>query len=519
MATERMATRNIREVLRLRWQLGLTVREAARSLGVSLGVVSKMGARATTAGLTWAKVESLDDVALEEQLYGRPVALTAERARPDPIYIHTELRRPGVTLELLHLEYLEQHPEGLRYTAFCDVYLRWRATAAVTMRQVHRAGEKCFVDYSGVLASYVDPRKGEVVYVEIFVAVLGASNYTFAEATATQRVADFVSSHERAFAYFGGVPEIVVPDQLKSGVVIACRYEPTIQRTYGHMARHYGTAIVPARPYKPRDKAKVEVGVQIAQRWIIARLRRETHFSLTSLNARIRELLDELNLRPMKKLGGVSRRELFERLDRPALRPLPTERFEYGEWSCARVGHDYHVEVSEHRYSAPYGLAKEQVWVWSTVTMVEVFYREARVASHARSDVRHGHTTDPAHMPEAHRQHAAGADAVLAWATAAGPMTEAMARRLIDINPVNEIGWRSARGLQRTGEKYGAERTELACARAVRLGARSYKTVANILALNRETVPLPGDEPPEAPVIVHENVRGPGYYHGKKRRW
>ena len=513
MATERLPMRKIREVLRLRWQLGLTVREAARSLGISVGVVSKMAGRATTAGLTWTIVESLEDVALEERLYGRPVALTAERARPDPIYIHTELRRPGVTLELLHLEYLEQHPQGLRYTAFCDAYRRWRAKAAVTMRQVHKAGEKCFVDYSGVLASYVDPRTGEVTDVELFVAVLGASNYTFVEATATQRVADFVSSHERAFAYFGGVPEIVVPDQLKSGVVVACRYEPAIQRTYGDMARHYGTAIVPARPYKPRDKAKVEVAVQIAQRWIVARLRRETHFSLESLNLRIRELLADLNARPMKKLGGVSRRELFDRLDRPALRPLPTERFEYGEWSRGRVALDYHLEVSDHWYSTPYGLAKEQVWSWCTATLVEVFHHDARVASHVRSDERHGHTTDPAHMPEAHRRHATGSDAVVAWATAAGPMTAAMARRLIDANPVHEMGWRSARGLQRIGEKYGVERTELACARAVRLGARSYKTVANILALNRETVPLPGDEPPEAAVILHENVRGPGYYH------
>ena len=513
MATERVAMRKIREVLRLRWQLGLTVREAARSLGVSLGVVSKMGARATTAGLTWEVAEGLDDAALEERLYGRPVALTAERARPDPIYIHTELRRPGVTLELLHLEYLERHPEGLRYTAFCDAYRRWRETAAVTMRQVHKAGEKCFVDYSGVLARYIDPHTGEVVEAELFVAVLGASNYTYAEATATQRVADFVSSHERAFAYFDGVTEIVVPDQLKSAVVMACRYEPTIQRTYGDMARHYGTAIVPARPRKPRDKAKVEVGVQIAQRWILARLRHETHFSLASLNARIRELLDDLNLRPMKKLGGVSRRELFERFDRPALRPLPAERFEYGEWSRGRVGGDYHVEVDEHRYSAPYGLAKDEVWSWSTATMIHVFHGGDRVALHVRSEVRHGHTTDPAHMPEAHRRQAEGADAVLAWATAAGPMTEAMARRLIDANPVHEMGWRSARGLQRIGEQYGAERTELACARAVRLGARSYKTVANILALKRESIPLPGDEPSEAPAIVHENVRGPGYYH------
>ena len=513
MATERVPMNKIREVLRLRWQLGRTVREAARSLGVSVGVVSKIGARASAAKLTWPMVEALDDVALEHRLYGLPAVLSGDRARPDPVYIHTELRRPGVTLELLHLEYLEQHPTGLRYTAFCDVYRRWRSNAAVTMRQVHKAGEKCFVDYSGVLGHYVEPRTGQVVDAEIFVAVLGASNYTFAEATATQRVADFVASHERAFAYFGGVPEIVVPDQLKSGVVVACRYEPTIQRTYGDMARHYGTAVVPARPYKPRDKAKVEVAVQIAQRWILARLRRETHFSLLSLNARVAELLEELNSRPMKKLGGVSRRELFDRLERAALKPLPVERFAYGEWSRGRVGLDYHVVVDEHLYSVPYRLAKEEVWSWATATTVAIFHRDIRVALHVKSAERHGHTTDPAHMPAAHRHQAAGADAVLAWATAAGPMTEAMARRLLESNPVPDMGWRSARGLQRTGEKYGAERTELACARAVRLGARSYKTVANILALNRESIPLPGDEPPEAPVILHENVRGPGYYH------
>jgi transposase len=434
MATERVPMRKIREVLRLRWQLGRTVREAARSLGVSVGVVSKIGARASTAKLTWEMVEGLEDAALEQRLYGLPAARSGDRVRPDPVYLHTELRRPGVTLELLHLEYLEQHPAGLRYTAFCDVYRRWRSRVAVTMRQVHKAGEKCFVDYSGVLTHYIEPQTGQVVDAELFVAVLGASNYTFAEATATQRVADFVASHERAFAYFGGVPAMVVPDQLKSGVTVACRYEPSIQRTYSDMARHYDTAVVPARPYKPRDKAKVEVAVQIAQRWIVARLRHETHFSFASLNARIGELLAELNLRPMKKLGGVSRRELFERVERAALKPLPTERFAYGEWSRGRVGLDYHVEVEQHRYSAPYRLAKEEVWSWATPTMVEIFRRDVRVALHVRSVVRHGYTTDPAHMPEAHRQHAGGADAVLAWATAAGPMTEAMARRLIDAN-------------------------------------------------------------------------------------
>ena len=513
MATERLPMRKIRETLRLRWQLGLTVRQTARSLGASVGVVSKTSKRAERAGLTWAAVETLDDKTLEERLYGRAPSATDARPRPDPVYLHTELRRAGVTLELLHLEYLEQYPAGLRYTAFCDTYRRWLARAGVTMRQVHKVGEKCFVDYSGVRPSYIDPQTSERVDVELFVAVLGASNYTYAEATATQRVADFVSAHVRAFAYFGGVPEIVVPDQLKSAVVVACRYEPAIQRTYGDMARHYGTAIVPARPYKPRDKAKVEVAVQIAQRWILARLRRETFFSIETLNRRIGELLEELNARKMKKLGSVTRRELYERLDRPALRALPADAFEYGEWKRATVNRDYHVEIGKHWYSAPYALVSEELWTRATATTVELFHRGERVASHARSHVAYKHTTDPAHMPEAHRRQSAGVAGVQAWAASVGPMTEAMVRRLIQANPVREKGWRSARGLQRIGEKYGAERTELACDRALRLGARSYKPVANILALGRERMPLPGDEPIESPVIVHENVRGPDYYN------
>jgi transposase len=278
------------------------------------------------------------------------------------------------------------------------------------------------------------------------------------------------------------------------------------------MAQHYGTAIVPARPYKPRDKAKVEVAVQVVQRWIVARLRNETHFSLRSLNARIAELREDLNARPMKKLGAT-RRELFETYDRPALRPLPATPYELTEWSEVRVNLDYHVELDKHWYSAPYALVHEKLWACVTATTIELFHRGGRVAAHARSHVPHKRTTDPAHMPEAHRQHSAGVEGVLAWAASVGPMTEAMARKLIDANPIREQGWRSARGLRRVGEKHGPERTELACARALRFGARSYKPVANILALGRERLPLPGEEAVEAPTIDHENVRGPGYYH------
>lgn len=513
MATERLAMRKIREILRLRWQLERSVRDTARSLGVSVGAAQKISNRAALAGLTWEIVEALDDTALEERLYGRPAATPSDRPRPDPVYIHKELRRPGVTLELLHLEYLEDHANGFQYTTFCETYRQWLKTASVTMRQVHRAGEKCFVDYSGKKPSIIDPTTAQRVEVELFVAVLGASNYTFAEATMSQRVADFVGSHVRAYAFFEGVSAIVVPDQLKSGVARACLFEPEPQRTYASMATHYGTGIVPARPRKPRDKAKVEVGVQIAQRWILARLRNETFFSLEALNARIRELLTELNTRPMKKLEGATRRELFERYEKPALRPLPSDAFVYGEWRRGRVGLDYHAEIDSHHYSVPWTLARQYVWAWSTASTVELFEdgTSRRVAMHARGKVG-GVSTDPAHMPEHHRRHASGGESILAWAASVGPMTHALAKHLAAANPVGDSGVRSAMGLRRVAEKHGDARTELACESAFRLGARSYKTVARILELGRENVPMEDDEPTLNDVIVHENVRGASYY-------
>ena len=513
MATERLPMRKIREILRLRRQQGLSVRETARALGVSVGVVSKTASRAEKVGVDWEVAERLDDVALEERLYGRVAGPSDDRPRPDPVYLHAELRRPGVTLELLHLEYLEQHPTGLRYTAFCDDYRKWLARTSVTMRQLHKAGEKCFVDFSGVRPSYLDPGTGEQVFVELFVAVLGASNLTYAEAISSQTVGDFVGAHVRALAYFGGVPTMLVPDCLKAAVTMVCRYEPGIQRTYAEFARHYGTAVVPARPYKARDKAKVEVAVQVAQRWILARLRNETFFSLEELNARVQVLLEELNARPMKKLGGISRRELFERVERGALRGLPSDAYECAEWLERTVNADYHVEVDKHWYSVPYELVGEAVWARFTATTVEILHNNGRVASHVRSRVPYKHTTDLAHMPEGHRRHATGAEGVLAWAGTVGPMAVAMVRRLLEANPVREQGWRSARGLQRVGEKYGPVRTELACERALRFGARSYKPVANILALGRESAGVLEDEPEERIAIMHENVRGPDYYH------
>jgi transposase len=510
---ERIAMSKVREILRLRWEQGRSVREVARATSASLGVVSSVTTRAVAAGLDAPSIAELDDGALTERLYGRGVRgrRDPDRPLPDPVWIHTELRRTGVTLELLHLEYLEEHPNGYRYTAFCDVYRRWLGKQRLSMRQVHRGGEKMFVDYSGKKPKVVDPTTGEVREVELFVAVLGASSMTYAEVTESQRAEDFVASHVRAFAFFGGVTVIVVPDQLRSAVGRPCAYEPAIARTYGELARHYGTAIVPARPGKPKDKAKVEVGVQVAQRWILARLRRETFFSIDELNARIRELGDDLNARPRKKLGGVSRRELCERYDRPALRPLPSEAFEVATWGQTTVAPDYHVEVLKHWYSVPYQLVRDEVEVRLTAGALEIFHRGKRVATHARSEMPYRHTTLREHMPESHQRVAGGADDILAWASQIGPMTRAMVERLLDACPIREQGWRSARGLKRVICKYGIERAEGACSVALRFGARSYKPVERILKLDRDLLQIESDE--DALQIVNEDVRGPTYFH------
>ena len=344
--------RHLREILRHKLLLRRSHRETARSVGVSCGSVAGAVSRANAVGLDWAAISAMSEDALDERLYGPRGGGREGRPMPDPANLHVELRKTGVTLQLLHLEYLESHPNGYRYTKFCEVYRDWLERRGPTMRQTHEVGDKLFVDYSGKKPSIVDPKTGEVIEVELFVAVLGASNYTYAEATRTQRVHDFIGSHVRALAFFGGVPRLLVPDQLRSGVRAPCSYEPGIQRTYEELAQHYGTAVLPARAGRPRDKAKVEVGVLVAQRWILARLRNQTFFSLAELNERIAELCEQLNDRQMR-LYGESRRQLFERIERAALGPLPAERFECSEWKEVRVNIDYHVEVYRHYVFGP----------------------------------------------------------------------------------------------------------------------------------------------------------------------
>jgi len=406
---------------------------------------------------------------------------------------------------------LERHPDGYRYTRFCDYYRAWLAHHRLSMRQEHRAGEKTFVDYAGQKPHLVDPQTGTITEVELFVGVLGASNYTYAEATATQQLPDWLASHTRMFAYFGGVTTAVVCDQLKSGVTLPCRYEPGRQRTYEEFAAYVGTTILPARPKKPRDKAKIEVAVQVAERWILARLRHETFFRLPALTARIGELLAELNTRTMRHYGA-SRRQLFEQLDRPALRPLPATPFVYGVWKLATVSVDYHVEIEGHYYSVPHALVGQRVDVRVSAAMVEVFCRGQRVASHLRSPVRGQHSTVPAHMPKAHQRHREWSPSrLIAWGGTIGPQTAALIAAILAARPHPEQGYRSCLGILRLARRHGPGRLEAAGARALAAGARSYRHVDAILKHGLDRCPLPAALP-AAPPLLHDQVRGPAYY-------
>lgn len=512
MATERLTMRNLREILRQKLALKRSHRDAARAAGVSAGSVAMAVTRAKLLGLTWDDVCALDDGALDERMYGPTGAHRSGRPLPDLRYVHTELRRPGVTLQLLHVEYLEQNPTGYRYTAFCALYRQWREQQRLSMRQVHIAGDKMFVDYSGKKPRVVDPETGELVEVELFVAVLGASNYTYAEATRTQQLPDWIASNVRALAFFDGVPAAIVPDQLKSAVTTPCRYEPGVQKTYDELATHYGTTIFPARPYKPRDKAKVEAGVRIAQRWILGRTRNQVFFSLAELNERIRELVDELN-RSVMRTYGASRRDLFERLERPALRPLPDEPYQYAEWKQVNLNIDYHADFDHHYYSAPHRYRHHELWVRATSATIEIFHANGRVAAHARSFQRGRHTTCTEHMPVAHREQAEWTPTrILGWAKTVGPNVALLAQAIMDERKHPQHGYRSCLGIFRLSKKYDAARVDAACSRALLAGARSYRHVESILKHGLDRAPAL-DVSSRGSSVVHGNIRGREYYH------
>ena len=512
MATERLSMRHVKEILRQKLELKKTHREVARAVGVSNGAVGMLLPRFHALKLTWDEVKGLDEDLLEQKIFGLRLAPKSIRPMPDMHWLHQELKKPGVTMELLHIEYLEKHPTGLRYAWFCECYKKWVSKQRISMRQTHIGGEKLFIDYSGKKPSVFDMATGEYKPVELFVACMGASSCVFAEATWSQNLADFVGSTTRAMEFFGGVPGALVIDNLKSGVTKANVYEANINRTYEEMAQHYSTAVLAARPYKPKDKAKVEVSVQVVQRWILARLRNQVFHSLGALNEAISELVSAVNLRVTKHLK-TSRQQLFESVDKPALKPLPATRFEVSYWKMVRANIDYHVDIFGHRYSVPYALRGEVLESRTTATTVEIFLRGKRMASHVRS-YNSSSTTDAQHMPPSHRTHAEWTPSrFLHWASEIGPMTKTLVESILTMRKHAELGFRSCLGILNLSKKYGNERLEKACARTVRAGGRSYRHVATILEKGLESLPLAHEEAPPQASLLHENLRGSDYYH------
>lgn len=513
MAQERLPMRKIKEVLRLRFEHHASQRQIAASCAVAQSTVIEYLRRAQKAGLTWPLPESLSDAALEARLFPGEATEPA-RPLPDFQHVYDELRRHerfNLTLMQLWNEYREQHKDGYEYTQFCEHYRRWRKKLDLVMRQEHRAGEKVFVDYGDGLY-LTDPDTGERTLTQLFVAVWGLSNFTFAEASMSQELPCWIGSHVRAFTYFGRAPRALVPDNLRSGVSKACRYDPEINPTYAELAAHYGTAVLPARVRKPRDKAKVEAGVLVAKRWILAVLRHRVFFAIADMNAAVRELLERLNDRKLRKLRK-SRRELFESQDRPAALALPDRPYQFAEWLKARVNINYHVDAKQHHYSVPCRLRDEPLDIRLTATTFEAFHRGERVAAHPRSYVVGGYTTLPEHMPSKHREHAEWTpERILSWTGKAGPAAAEVAGKILASKKFPEQGYNACLGLVRLCERYGAGRVEAACRRALHFNTCSYRSIKAILArgLDRQSAP---EEPAQPALPFHENIRGGEHYH------
>jgi len=507
-----LSVRKVREILRLAINCGMGQREIARSCSVSPTTVGNYRDIAQEKDLSYAEISRMSDEQLMQVFQSKK---TGQKSRPQPNWeeIHQELKKKGVTLQLLWQEYKQNHPDGWQSTQFCEHYNRWRGKLDVSMRQSYKAGERMFVDYAGLTMPITDRLTGLIHQAQIFVAALGASNYTYAEASWDQSLPNWIGSHIRTFEFYGGVPSLTIPDNLKAGVRNPCRYEPDLNPTYHDMSVHYGTTVIPARVRKPQDKAKVETAVQIVERWILAPLRGRTFFSLDELNQAIWELLDQMNNRPFQKLSG-SRLSWFDTIDSPALSPLPQTRYTFAEWKNAKVNIDYHIELFRHYYSVPYQLVHESVKVRYTWTTVEIFHKNKRVASHKRISKEGGHSTCKEHMPKSHQAYLEWTPSrIINWGKKAGDSTAQLMELIMNSRSHPEQGYRSCMGIMRLGKQYSNQRMEAACRRAIAVRAYSYKSVRSILEKGLDKLPLPESDLPPVIPIEHNNIRGSEYYH------
>jgi transposase len=514
MPAQGVSMRKIKAILRLHHEAKLSQHQIANSLTLSVGVVNKYIKRAEAAGLSWPLPLDCEDEAILHQRLKSIKEKAVPKHQIDFIYIQQELRRKSVTLQLLWDEYQAATVlKPISYAHYCLLYRQWRKSQPQSMRQTHKAGDKCFVDYAGPTIDIIDLETGEIIAAQIFVGILGASNYTYAEATLTQQLPDWIGSHRRMLEFFGGVPALIVPDNLKSAIHKACRYEPDVNPVYADFIEYYGTAVLPARPYKPKDKAMAENAVLIVERWILARLRNKTFVGLSELNAAIRELVRELNLKPFKKLPGC-RKSAFEAIDKPALRTLPASPYEFSYFKQARVHIDYHIELEGHYYSVPYQFIGKKIDIRFTQTQVRCSYQGKQIALHARSFKKGRHTTMPEHMLKSHRKHLEWTPGrFLNWATQIGPATTRLVKYLLTCKPHPEQGYRSCLGLLSLSKQFGNDRLEKACERAWELGSKTRRSVASLLTHNLENIPLNKQDAPSTIISEHENLRGKHYYH------
>jgi len=502
--------RKLSEVLRLKLEKGLSVRQISQSCELARSTVADYLGRARVAGLGWPLPEGMDEDRLGELLFPvRPAG--TPRAPMDMAYIHKELKRPHVTLQILWEEYRGREPDGYGYSQYCKLYQDWLGRQAVSLRQAHRAGDKLFIDFAGDPVWYYDRQTGDKKRGHLFVAVLGCSNYTYAEVTATEKLEDWIGAIIHTLEHLGGVPNIVVPDNTRALVSSPCRYDPDINITFHELAEHYGFAALPTRPGKPRDKAKVEAGVLVAERWILARLRDMRFFSLGEVNKAVGELLKRLNEHPFKKLPG-NRKEMFWGLEKPVLKALPERAYEMALWKQAVVNIDYHVELDGHYYSVPYTLIRQEVMVRYTHNGVEIFHKSRRIAAHQRSCQKGYHTTVPEHRAPAHVKYLEWTpERIISWAGTVGPNCSEAARRIMTERKIPEHGFRPCVGLIRLGKRYGNERVDRACSRALQMNIVGYRHIESMLKTGRDRLPLP-DEGPFRPAVSHDNLRGAGYY-------
>ena len=508
--------RRVREILRYRFEESLGYKAISYRVGAAPSTVRETLRRAEAAGLSWPLGNEITDAVLEAALYRANGTKTGHRrsVEPDWSHVHRELKRKHVTLQILWDEYIERHPDGYRYSRFCDLYRGWAANLPVTMRQNHAAGEKLFVDYAGdTVTVVVDRLKGKTRQAHLFVAVLGASSLSYAEARWSETLPDWLGCHVNALEAFGGAPALLVPDNAKVAVIKACRYDPQVNRTYAGMATHYGSSVLPTRPRRPRDKAKVEAAVRIVERWLLGRLRHRVFHSLAEVNAVIVELLADLNERRVLRGVGRTRRQLFEEIDRPALRPLPAERYIYAEWRIRRAGLDYHVEIDRHYYSVPWRFAREQIETRITATTIELFRKGERIAAHIRSSGNGRHTTVAEHMPSAHRRFADWTiERISREASAIGADAALLCEKILADRPHPEQGFRACLGIIRLAKGFGRERVNAACGRALEIGARTYGSVRSILDNHLDWAPASARHDAREP-LDHPNIRGPRYYN------